>query len=69
VFDYDGGVVGLIAIVTTDMLFDPRGGCGSPRVEKKNTAVVFYEEIYLALGSSNCFHGFSFFGKPVSHVA
>jgi len=33
--------------------------------EKENTAVVFYEEIYFDLGSSNCFHGFSFLGKPV----
>jgi hypothetical protein len=65
VFDYDGGEVGLIAVLPTDMIFDPGGGYWRLRFEKENTAVVFYEEIYLG----NWFHGFSFFGKPVSHFA
>jgi len=45
VFNYDGGEIGLIAILATDVLFDPRGGRGRQRFEKENATVAFNEEV------------------------
>jgi len=45
VLDYDGGVVGLIAVISTDVVVNPNASGIFLRNEKEDAAVVFYEEV------------------------